>query len=74
MNFRPSFPVTSFWLVEIVTLKQNLAKRWFYSAFAQGKWLYIQVILAATMSNFLGVSTSIFVMVVYDRVVPNEGD
>ena len=48
------------------------SKRWFYSAFAQGKWLYIQVILAATMSNFLGVSTSIFVMVVYDRVVPNE--
>jgi ATP-binding cassette subfamily C protein LapB len=48
------------------------SKRWFYSAFSQGKWLYIQVILAATMSNFLGVSTSIFVMVVYDRVVPNE--
>ena len=48
------------------------SKRWFYSAFSQGKWLYIQVIMAATMSNFLGVSTSIFVMVVYDRVVPNE--
>lgn len=48
------------------------SSRWFYSAFAQGKWLYAQVILAATMSNFLGVSTSIFVMVVYDRVVPNE--
>ena len=48
------------------------SKRWFYSAFAQGKWLYIQVILAAMISNFLGVSTSIFVMVVYDRVVPNE--
>ena len=48
------------------------SKRWFYSAFAQGKWLYAQVILAATMSNFLGVSTSLFVMVVYDRVVPNE--
>ncbi|WP_298679339.1 type I secretion system permease/ATPase [uncultured Lentibacter sp.] len=48
------------------------SKRWFLSAFAQGKWLYAQVILAATMSNFLGVSTSLFVMVVYDRVVPNE--
>lgn len=55
--------------------KNNDAKtteRWFLSAFAQGKWLYAQVILAATMSNFLGVSTSLFVMVVYDRVVPNE--
>ena len=47
-------------------------KRWFYSAFAQGKWLYVQVILAAAMSNFLGVATSLFVMVVYDRVVPNQ--
>ena len=48
------------------------SKRWFYSAFSQGKWLYFQVIMAATLSNFLGVSTSIFIMVVYDRVVPNE--
>ena len=55
-----------------VQAEAKSSKRWFYSAFSQGKWLYIQVIMAATMSNFLGVSTSIFVMVVYDRVVPNE--
>ena len=52
--------------------EEKSSKRWFFSAFAQGKWLYIQVILAAIVSNFLGVSTSLFVMVVYDRVVPNE--
>jgi ATP-binding cassette subfamily C protein LapB len=34
--------------------------------------LYFQVIIAAVMSNFLGLSSSLFIMVVYDRVVPNE--
>ena len=33
---------------------------------------YGQVILAAALTNFLGLSTSLFIMVVYDRVVPNE--
>lgn len=45
---------------------------WFFNALAKGKWLYLQVILAAVISNFLGLSTSLFIMVVYDRVVPNE--
>jgi len=33
---------------------------------------YAQVIIAAMLTNFLGLSTSLFTMVVYDRVVPNE--
>lgn len=45
---------------------------WFWGSFAQSKWLYIQVISAAALTNFLGLSTSLFIMVVYDRVVPNE--
>ncbi|GIR86544.1 MAG: hypothetical protein CM15mP86_00030 [Gammaproteobacteria bacterium] len=28
--------------------------------------------MAAAVSNFLGLSSSIFIMVVYDRVVPNQ--
>ena len=28
--------------------------------------------MAAAVSNFLGLSTSLFIMVVYDRVVPNQ--
>src|SRR5690606_12135800 len=36
------------------------------------KWLYTQVIVSAAVSNFLGLSTALFIMVVYDRVVPNE--
>ncbi|MCF8486978.1 MAG: type I secretion system permease/ATPase [Rhodobacteraceae bacterium] len=45
---------------------------WFWGSFAQSKWLYVQVVAAATLSNFLGLSTSLFIMVVYDRVVPNQ--
>ncbi len=45
---------------------------WFWGSFAQSKWLYVQVIIAAALTNFLGLSTSLFIMVVYDRVVPNE--
>lgn len=45
---------------------------WFWGSFTQSKWLYTQVIVAAALTNFLGLSTSLFIMVVYDRVVPNE--
>jgi ATP-binding cassette subfamily C protein LapB len=44
---------------------------WFWGSLRQGKWLYFQVLVAAALSNFLGLSTSLFIMVVYDRVVPN---
>lgn len=45
---------------------------WFWSSMKQGKWTYVQVLLAAAVSNFLGLSTSIFIMVVYDSIVPNQ--
>lgn len=45
---------------------------WFWGSLAQGRGLYGQVIIAAVLTNFLGLSTSLFIMVVYDRVVPNE--
>lgn len=45
---------------------------WFWGSFTQSKWLYLQVVTAAAITSFLGLSTSLFIMVVYDRVVPNE--
>lgn len=45
---------------------------WFWGSLLEGKWLYSQVLVAAAITNFLGLSTSLFIMVVYDRVVPNE--
>lgn len=47
-------------------------KNWFWGSFRQSKWLYAQVLVAAAVSNILGLATSLFIMVVYDRVVPNE--
>ncbi len=45
---------------------------WFWSALAANRWSYIQVMLAAMLANVLGLTTSIFIMVVYDRILPNE--
>lgn len=45
---------------------------WFRSALAANKWSYVQVVLAAAVANILGLTTSIFIMVVYDRVLPNQ--
>lgn len=45
---------------------------WFWNALSASRWSYVQVALAAALANLLGLSTSVFIMVVYDRVLPNE--
>ena len=45
---------------------------WFWGSLRLSKWTYFQVLIAAAVSNFLGLSSSLFIMVVYDRVVPNQ--
>ena len=63
-------------LVKSATQKFSEKKRkrgdWFWSSMKQSKWTYFQVLMAAAVSNFLGLSTSIFIMVVYDSIVPNQ--
>ena len=44
---------------------------WFFSAFRKSKWIYVQVMMAAMVSNFLSLTTALFTMTVYDRVIPN---
>ena len=51
--------------------KENIGGHWFFSAFKKSKWLYIQVMIAAMVSNFLSLTTSLFTMTVYDRIIPN---
>ena len=51
--------------------KDELAGHWFFSAFRKSKWLYAQVMVAAMVSNFLSLSTALFTMTVYDRIIPN---
>ncbi|MFC7050904.1 type I secretion system permease/ATPase [Emcibacter nanhaiensis] len=45
---------------------------WFWSAFVEHKWSYIQIIVAAGLINIFSLASSIFIMVVYDRVIPNN--
>ena len=42
---------------------------WFWSTLAQNRWAYTQVLLAAVLANFLGLSTSLFIMVVYESLI-----
>ena len=57
---------------DILDSSEGRRGHWFWSALAANKWSYTQVLLAAVLANFLGLTTSIFIMVVYDRVLPNE--
>lgn len=44
---------------------------WFRDAIAANRWAYIQVGLAAMIINSLALVTSLFTMVVYDRILPS---
>jgi ATP-binding cassette subfamily C protein LapB len=45
---------------------------WFWTTLAQNRWIYAQVMIAAMVANILALPISLFTMVVYDRVIPNE--
>lgn len=51
--------------------KEERSGHWFFSAFRRSRWLYVQVLVAAMVSNFLSLSTALFTMTVYDRIIPN---
>ena len=51
--------------------REERSGHWFFSAFRKSKWIYVQVMIAAMVSNFLSLSTSLFTMTVYDRIIPN---
>ncbi len=51
--------------------KKERSGHWFFSAFSKSKWIYVQVMIAAMVSNFLSLSTALFTMTVYDRIIPN---
>lgn len=47
-------------------------KEWFWSALWENKSIYSEVIMAAVMINIFAIVSSLFVMNVYDRVIPNN--
>jgi ATP-binding cassette subfamily C protein LapB len=48
------------------------ASSWFWSALLENKSIYAEVVMAAVMINLFALGSSLFVMNVYDRVVPNN--
>ncbi len=50
----------------------DTGRDWFWGVFWQNKTLYSEVIIASMMINLFGIASSIFIMNVYDRVVPNN--
>lgn len=49
-----------------------LREHWFWGAFWRSRGIYAQVVLAAAVTNVFALSTSLFSMTVYDRVIPND--
>ncbi|MEM9878645.1 MAG: type I secretion system permease/ATPase [Pseudomonadota bacterium] len=47
-------------------------KHWLWAPLLDNKSIYIQVALAAAFVNLLSLGSSLFTMVVYDRVIPNN--
>ncbi len=51
---------------------KNPDAHWFWSVIADHKYLYRDVLLTALLINFFALVSPLFVMNVYDRVVPNH--
>ncbi len=51
---------------------QHQQGHWFWISLATNRWAYSQVLLAAVLANVLSLSTSLFIMLVYDRVLPHD--
>ncbi len=47
-------------------------RSWFWGALVKNWWIYGHAVLATLLVNILAVASPIFVMTVYDRVVPNN--
>jgi ATP-binding cassette subfamily C protein LapB len=50
------------------------ATSWFRDTLKRSRWLYIDAIAASLLINLIGLTTPLFVMNVYDRVVPNQAE
>ena len=50
----------------------DCARDWFWSALKENVKIYREVIAASVMINILALSSTIFIMNVYDRVIPNQ--
>ena len=57
---------------EVRTTNLSRHGHWFWGPIIRMRWVYVQVALSALLVNLFAVSSSIFSMIVYDRVIPNN--
>lgn len=50
----------------------DTGRNWFWGVLKENRTIYGEVAIAAVMINLFGIASSLFVMNVYDRVVPNN--
>ncbi|MDF3864294.1 type I secretion system permease/ATPase [Pseudomonas denitrificans (nom. rej.)] len=48
------------------------AKSWFRDTLKRSRWLYVDAVAASLLINLIALAAPLFVMNVYDRVVPNQ--
>ena len=53
-------------------VSKDTGKHWFWSVIAENKGLYRDVLVAAVLVNLFALAMPLFVLNVYDRVVPNH--
>ena len=51
---------------------RRLRDHWFYGPVFQSSSIYVQVILASVLINLFALASSLYIMTVYDRVIPNN--
>lgn len=56
----------------VAKAQQGRYGHWFWGPILRMRWVYLQVALAALLVNLFALSSSIFSMIVYDRVIPNN--
>lgn len=47
-------------------------RAWFWGVIFRSRWIYGQVVLAAVLINIFALTTPLFIMAVYDRIIPNN--
>ena len=61
----------NYWL-SLRRMVKFLKDHWFYGPVLKSKGTYFQVILASVLINLFALASSLYIMTVYDRVIPNN--
>lgn len=58
--------------VESLAIFPGIESQWFWSTIWKNRGLYVQSALASFLTNFFALGTSLFSMIVYNRIIPSN--